>query len=212
MFNRTTDGSNDNEAVKIVNALKPFWKKWTSEWGRNCVRSKKMTVSTAPSVVTGLIGVTDAFSDTECMIPYQNDVANAKVGDTVWVRWMYDNQQTMYAESMGDISVQQETKSGTIDSVAIASGEYAEYNVTFDTPFVSAPVVVASLLTSNIEEIGSCTCSVSAITTTGVRIRVINSSSRSRTMGARWIAVGVSSNTASLTVTQNATTGNVTIY
>lgn len=212
MFNRTTDGSNDNEAVKIVNALKPFWKKWTSEWGRNCVRSKKMTVSTAPSVVTGLIGVTDAFSDTECMIPYQNDVANAKVGDTVWVRWMYDNQQTMYAENMGDISVQQETKGGTIDSVAIASGEYAEYNVTFDTPFISTPIVVASLFTTNYAELGSCSCTVSSITTTGFRLRVINSSSRSRTLGARWIAVGSSSNTGSLTASQNAITGNVTIY
>ena len=103
MFNRTADGSNDNEAVKIVNALKPFWKKWTDEWGRNCVRSKKMTVTTAPSVVTGLIGVTDAFSDTECMIPYKGDVALAQAGDTVWVKWMYDNQQTMYAECMGNI-------------------------------------------------------------------------------------------------------------
>ena len=77
MFNRTTDGSNDNEAVKIVNALKPFWKKWTKEWGRSCVRSKKMTVSTAPSLADGVIGVTDAFSDTECMIPFKMDVANA---------------------------------------------------------------------------------------------------------------------------------------
>ena len=208
----TSDGSSDNEAVKIANAFKPFWKKWMKEWGRNCVRSKKMTVTTAPSILTGLIGVTDAFSDTECMIPYQNDVANAKVGDTVWVRWMYDNQQTMYAENMGDISVQQETKSGKIDSVAIASGEYAEYNVIFDTPFLSDPVVVSSLLTSNTAEIGNCNCSVSAITTTGFRLRVINSSSRSRTLGARWIAVGSSSNTGSLTVSQNAITGNVTIY
>jgi hypothetical protein len=103
MFGRTTDGSSDNEAVKIANAFKPFWKKWTKEWGRNCVRSKKMTVSTAPSIITGLIGVKDAFSDTECMIPFQNNVASAQVGDTVWVKWMQDNQQTMYADNMGDL-------------------------------------------------------------------------------------------------------------
>ena len=103
MYRNTTDGSSDNEAVKIANAFKPFFKKWFEEWGRNCVRSKKMTVTTAPSAFTGLIGVTDAFSDTECMIPYKGDVALAKVGDTVWVRWMYDNQQTMYAELMGGI-------------------------------------------------------------------------------------------------------------
>ena len=104
MYRNTTDGSLDNEAVKIANAFKPFWKKWTKEWGRNCVRSKKMTVTTAPSIISGLIGVTDAFSNVECMIPFQSNVANARVGDTVWVRWSGDNQQTMYAENMGNLA------------------------------------------------------------------------------------------------------------
>lgn len=104
MFGRSTDGSQDNEAVKIANSFKPFWKKWIKEWGRNCVRSKKMTVTTAPSIISGLIGVTDAFSNVECMIPFQSDVANAVVGDTVWVRWSGDNQQTMYAENMGNLA------------------------------------------------------------------------------------------------------------
>ncbi len=104
MFGRSTDGSQDNEAVKIANSFKPFWKKWIKEWGRNCVRSKKMTVTTAPSIISGLIGVTDAFSNVECMIPFQGDVANAVVGDTVWVRWSGDNQQTMYAENMGNLA------------------------------------------------------------------------------------------------------------
>lgn len=212
MFNRNTDGSNDNEAVKIVNALKPFWKKWTSEWGRNCVRSKKMTVSTAPSVVTGLIGVTDAFSDTECLIPYQNDVANAQVGDTVWVRWMYDNQQTMYAESMGSVSVQQEVKSGEVSGVSVASGDYVEYNITFDTPFIETPRVVASLWSINTLEFGNCGCVVWNVSTTGFRLHLVNNSTQSRSLGAMWIATGRSSNTGSLTVSQNATTGAITIH
>ena len=100
----TRDGSSDNEAVKIANALKPFVKKWFDEWGRSCVREKKMTVTTAPNSSTGLIGVTDAFSNTELFIKYMSSCANAAVGDTVWVKWMYDNMQTLYADSMGNLN------------------------------------------------------------------------------------------------------------
>lgn len=95
-------GSTDNEAVKIVTALKPFVKNWFEEWGQSCVRSKKMTVSTAPT--NGLIGVKDAFSDKELFIRYMSSCANAAVGDTVWCKWMFDNMQTLYADSMGDLT------------------------------------------------------------------------------------------------------------
>lgn len=98
MLNRTTDGSNDNEAVKIANSFKPFVKKWFEDWGRSCVRCKKMTVTTPPN--NGVIGVTDAFSDTESFIPYMSGVETAVVGDVVWCRWTYGNMQTLCAESM----------------------------------------------------------------------------------------------------------------
>lgn len=102
MHNRTTDGSFDNEAVKIVNSLKPFVKKWFDEWGRSCIRCKKMTVTTAPS--DGLIGVTDAFGS-EILIPHMSNLSSASVGDSVWCKWMFDNMQTLYAESIvGDMS------------------------------------------------------------------------------------------------------------
>ena len=102
MYNRTTDGSSDNEAVKIVTAIKPFAKKWFDEWGRSCIRCKKMTVTTAPS--NNVIGVTDAFSDTEIFIPYMSILEDAEVGDTVWCKWNFDNMQTLYAESkVGDM-------------------------------------------------------------------------------------------------------------
>ena len=103
MYNRTTDGSNDNEAVKIVNALKPFVKKWFDEWGRSCIRCKKMTVTTAPS--NGVIGVTDAFSETEIFIPYMSNLSSASVGSVVWCKWTSNNMQTLYADSIvGDMS------------------------------------------------------------------------------------------------------------
>lgn len=102
MFGRTTDGSSDNEAVKIANAFKPFWKKWTDEWGRSCVRTKKMTVTTAPS--NGRIGVKDAFSDTEVFVKYNPDLYAATVGSVVWCKWMFGNMQTLVADSYVDPS------------------------------------------------------------------------------------------------------------
>ena len=102
MYRNTTDGSLDNEAVKIANAFKPFFKKWFEEWGRNCIRCKKMTVTTAPQ--GGVIGVTDAFSDAEIFIPYMSRLEDAVVGNVVWCKWMFGNMQTLYADSVvGDM-------------------------------------------------------------------------------------------------------------
>ena len=212
MYNHTTDGSSDNEAVKIANAFKPFWKKWMSEWGRNCVRSKKMTVTKAPSILSGLIGVTDAFSDTECMIPFQIDVANAEVGDTVWVRWMYDNQQTMYAECMGNISSQQRTVSGVIEPVLIVQDGYQSFDIIFDKPFDQPPTIVATLSTMQTLEYGNVSVLIASVSESGATIKIVNNASEGKRVGATWIATGVSSQTASLVVTQNANTGAITIY
>ena len=212
MNNGTTDGSYDNEAVKIVNALKPFWKKWTEEWGRNCIRSKKMTVSTAPSVITGLIGVTDAFSDTECMIPFQNDVARASVGDTVWVRWMYDNQQTMYAESMGRIASQPIILSGIVEPVLISSGSNQSFVITFERPFDDVPAIVATMYTTQNAEYGLLSVIVADVTTTGATVKVVNNATQGKRVGFTWIASGSSSELGSLVVEQNVNTGALTIY
>lgn len=91
---------NNTEAIKIANALKPFVKNWFDEWGQSCVRSKKMTVTTAPN--GSVIGVKDAFSETEIFIKYMSSCSNAVVGDTVWVKWMYDNMQTLFADRIGN--------------------------------------------------------------------------------------------------------------
>lgn len=99
---RNNNSDYNSEAVKIANALKPMFKTWFDEWARSCVRVKKMTVSTAPS--NGIVGVKDAFSDKEIFAKYTPSVANAKVGDTVWCRWYFDNMQTLYASDMGNVS------------------------------------------------------------------------------------------------------------
>ena len=212
MFNRTTDGSNDNEAVKIANAFKPFWKKWAKEWGRSCVRSKKMTVSTAPSLADGVIGVTDAFSDTECMIPFKMDVANAVVGDTVWVKWMFDNQQTMYAESMGDIRAELTTLSGTEAARSVSAESSITIQVLFEKPFKYTPTVVATMTSS--QTIGTALCSVRVwdVSTTGFTIGIQNGYSSDRTLGATWIATGTLSEGTNVVVVQNQSTNELFIY
>ena len=190
MYNNTTDGSFDNEAVKIANAFKPFWKKWMKEWGRNCVRSKKMTVTTAPSILTGLIGVTDAFSDTECMIPFQNKVANAQVGDTVWVKWMYDNQQTMYAENMGDVRSEKVIISGVKNAEPVPSGGSVSYSISFEKPFKDTPVVVASMISPHSIETGLCSVRIWDVSPFSFTVGYQNGSQYSRHIGASWIATG----------------------
>lgn len=212
MYRNTTDGSSDNEAVKIANAFKPFWKKWTKEWGRNCVRSKKMTVTTAPSILTGLIGVTDAFSDTECMIPFQMNVANAQVGDTVWVKWMYDNQQTMYAENMGDIKKEQGFQTGVQTARAINAGESVTYQIAFEKPFTTVPVVNATLTSSQSVETGLCSVRVWEVSETGFTVGIQNNSQYTRTLGASWIATGIISDAVNMIVEQSSTSNQLYIY
>ena len=212
MYCNTTDGSTDNEAVKIANAFKPFWKKWMKEWGRNCVRSKKMTVTTAPSILTGLIGVTDAFSDTECMIPFQNNVANANVGDTVWVKWMYDNQQTMYAENMGDIKTEQGIQTGVQTEQNINAGETLSIQVAFEKPFKMIPVVNATLTSSQAVETGLCSVRVCGVSETGFTIGIQNNSQYAKTLGASWIATGIMSDAVNLIVEQSSLSNQLYIY
>ena len=118
------NSDNNTEAVKIANALKPFAKKWFDEWGQSCVRSKKMTVSTPPN--GSVIGVKDAFSDTEVFIKYMSSCSNAVVGDTVWCKWMYDNMQTLYADEIGNL------RQPTTVFDNSSSGNYAKV-VTFST-------------------------------------------------------------------------------
>ena len=183
-----------------------------SEWGRNCVRSKKMTVTTAPSILTGLIGVKDAFSDTECMIPFQIDVANAQVGDTVWVRWMYDNQQTMYAESMGNISVQQAIQSGYHPASSIEAGSSLSVQIIFEKPFKNTPVVVATMTSSQTVGTNLCSVRVWGISTTGFTIGIQNGSQYKRTLGASWIATGVLADYTNVVVEQSSQSNALYIH
>lgn len=89
-----------NEALKIWDALKPMVDREIKERTASCIRSKKMTVISAPNGTT--IGVCEPFDTVSYNIPYSSAVNGAQVGDAVWVQWYFDNASTMIAVCYGD--------------------------------------------------------------------------------------------------------------
>lgn len=87
------------EAQKIWNALRVMVDQEIDRRTASCVRSRKMTVMSAPNGST--IGVSEPFGQT-INIPYSSALANVRVGDTVWVDWKFDNASTMVAMATGD--------------------------------------------------------------------------------------------------------------
>lgn len=87
------------EAQKIWNALRVMVDQEIDQRTASCVRSRKMTVMSAPNGST--VGVAEPFGQT-VNIPYSSALANVKVGDTVWVDWKFDNASTMVAMATGD--------------------------------------------------------------------------------------------------------------
>ena len=87
------------EAQKIWNALRVMVDAEIGKRTASCVRSRKMTVMSAPNGST--IGVAEPFGQT-VNIPYSSALANVKVGDTVWVDWKFDNASTMVAMATGE--------------------------------------------------------------------------------------------------------------
>ena len=91
--------SDTNEALKIWSSLQPMIDRRIAEKTKSCIRSKKMIVVTAPNGST--IGVRDPMDTAVINIPYSSGLTYAKVGDSVWVQWYYDNASTMIAMYYG---------------------------------------------------------------------------------------------------------------
>lgn len=134
----------NDEAVKIVNALKPVIKQWNDEWNRNSVRSKQMTVKVAPNGST--IGVIDAFSPNVMQIPYSTELSKAQVGDTVWCIWMGNNMQTLCAMWKGTIAHSTEFQVGSVyisstntNPSSLFGGSWTLFDKEF-TPFANTGV------------------------------------------------------------------------
>ena len=91
--------SDTNEALKIWSSLQPMIDRRIAEKTKSCIRSKKMIVVKAPNGST--IGVRDPMDTAVINIPYSSGLTYAKVGDSVWVQWYYDNASTMIAMYYG---------------------------------------------------------------------------------------------------------------
>ena len=76
----------NKDALDIWNALRPMIDKEIERRTMGMVQRRKAKVTTAPA--NSLIGVTESFG-TEIFVPYVSSMANAQVGDVVWVEFMY---------------------------------------------------------------------------------------------------------------------------
>lgn len=93
----------DNVSLKIWNAIEPLVNRKIEEQTRNCQRMKSMTVSTAYSAQTGVVGVTEAFGK-EIFLPVISTIDTGKltVGANVWVALPYSSMSNAIVTMMGD--------------------------------------------------------------------------------------------------------------
>lgn len=93
----------DNVSLKIWNAIEPLVNRKIEEQTGNCQRMKSMTVSTAYSAQTGVVGVTEAFGK-EIFLPVISTIDTGKltVGANVWVSMPYSSMSNAIVTMMGD--------------------------------------------------------------------------------------------------------------
>ena len=78
----------NQEALAIWKSLQPIIDKEIDARTRGMVQRRKATVTTAPSSSTRTVGVTEPFGN-EYFIPFLPGVADAQIGDVVWVEFMF---------------------------------------------------------------------------------------------------------------------------
>ena len=93
----------DNVSLKIWNAIEPLVNRQIEEQTRNCQRVNSMTVSTAYSAQTGVVGVREAFGK-EIFLPVISTIDTGKliVGANVWVSMPYSSMSNAIVTMMGD--------------------------------------------------------------------------------------------------------------
>lgn len=78
----------NGESLAVWNNLKPMIDEEIRSQTKGMVQRRKAKVTTAPSLSTGTIGVTEPFGP-EYFIPFNTNLTTASVGDFVWVEFMY---------------------------------------------------------------------------------------------------------------------------
>lgn len=105
----------NKDAIEIWNLLKPMIDSEIQEKTRGMVQRRKMKVTTAPSLVTNTIGVTDPFGQ-ELFIPFVTNLYSATVGDVVWVEYMY-GATNMFASCYAAVGEKDYTVAGDLNVV-----------------------------------------------------------------------------------------------
>lgn len=78
----------NKQALEMWNSMKPMIDREIEQQTKGTVQRRKAKVTTAPSLITQKIGVTEPFGD-QYFIPFNTNLSTAKVGDVVWVEFMY---------------------------------------------------------------------------------------------------------------------------
>ena len=94
----------NKQALEMWNSMKPMIDREIEQQTKGTVQRRKAKVTTAPSLVTKKIGVTEPFGD-QYFIPYDAKVAGANVGDVVWIEYMYGASNafaSMFAKAVED--------------------------------------------------------------------------------------------------------------
>lgn len=105
----------NKDALDIWNALRPMIDKEIERRTRGTVQRRKAKVTTAPSLVTNKIGVTEPFGD-QYFIPFNTNLSTAKVGDVVWVEFMY-GATNAFASMYATADTKDVTVGGVLDVV-----------------------------------------------------------------------------------------------
>ena len=103
----------NKESMAIWKSLKPMIDEEIKAQTRGSVQRRKMKVTTAPSLVTNVIGVTEPYG-TEMLIPFNTNLSTANVGDVVWVEFMY-GATNAFASMYASADTKDWTVGGTLD-------------------------------------------------------------------------------------------------
>lgn len=103
----------NQEALAVWDALKPMIDQEITNKTQGMVQRRKAKVTTAPSLVTNTIGVTEAFGRSEMFLPFVSNIISANVGDFVWVEWMY-GATNAFVSSFASVDKKNKTVAGDL--------------------------------------------------------------------------------------------------
>jgi hypothetical protein len=80
-------------------------------------------------------------------------------------------------------------QSGVVAARSVAAGSVETVSITFPEEFATAPNVVCGLQSTQTQLMGNCSCVVTAKSTTGFTVALVNNSTSARNIGCYWIAM-----------------------